>query len=306
MPKKTFLLIVIPILIFTIVTGLLLGSKPVSTPTEIKIESEVGRVAPGAQIRYTGPLDTQIKELPTYKVRTTPISEMASTIAHSLNLLPHPKVPNLWLSLDSKTSLSIEPDANQITLALSFSETPAEPLDITQAAQMAQEYLEKMGLPNFSVEREKISYLPKSENHSNDDIVLLVPVSQDLSNLPVLFDFKISLQQSIWFENGQISKVTLTPGFEADEIGIKDLISPPEAIKNIQSGLGTVIKVDSTEQALPVQNFELSQAVLNKAALEYRVEQSSSLARPYYHFYGQTSQDGAMKLIEIITPAVSN
>jgi hypothetical protein len=241
-------------------------------------------------------------------------SPLIDSLIKKFQLQPSPHVTNVWKG--ETYSLEFDQTNNEYRLSKNFlpritnsktiSQSSVARL-ITSASQAAKDIFPDTLFIAFP---EKIELLRADGLFEEAPIEtathIRIPFGLSYYDTPVLLDFSRGFPMTIVLDaDGEMTALVARPftaEFEASSQ--HSTLSTQEAIQEIQRGNASI--VDSySEQTITPKLESVVRGEFISAALEYRIDTSTNLLIPYYHFKGTlVNIDNDIFTADVITPAV--
>lgn len=224
-------------------------------------------------------------------------------------LKPLAQPPNVWVGKDY--SLTKDEGMGFFILVKNIPSTSTAVVNKNQALASAQSLLSTF-FPNITLSPvlEKIGYLeggtepaPTTPEKAQ---TMYIPFSYKIDNYPVFYQNQREYPFEVVMNNSnEIQRLFFYPFFYTfSSLEKKAPISIQAAMQNTQNGKASVVG-SRADVGGPTQMSQVSSANFTDVSLEYRVDDKSQLAYPFYRFSGSGVDARGKKIsLEVITPAV--
>jgi hypothetical protein len=262
-------------------------------------------------VKYTGPAFSGPSELPIQRLtQTIPMTSVRDELVADFNLKN--SGAGSWSS--DTYSLSFINQINQyIFVSNTFLEPTQQVINRDQAQIVAQSFIQKyFSQLNLDLVANKIQAMSDqdgsdttSTNEANATMYQF-PFSYTFEGIPLAYGSISSLPVKVVVNiNYQPQKVSFFSSlYKFVTLSNKPLISVESAVANINQGKASITSAFQPDfQQIDLST--ISSAELTSVELEYKLDNESKLAYPFYHFKGaaKTPQDTLLE-VEIVTPAV--
>lgn len=265
-----------------------------------------------ANIRFQG----TIPEFPTSlsiarAIRTQQtLTELINELALRFKMEPIPELTNGWAS--ENYSLTIDPQDQSTILTQNEVLESDRIVDFDQALSVATETTSSL-FPQIPLQplKEQVIY-SRGDVHMLEVVPaqaseVLIPFAPLIDDLPVYYRNFTSWPFMVTINSqDELVRLEFYPLFFTFEtIGQRNLISVERAIENINRNQGAIISGYQTDLT-PLNWQAVTRGTFDTVSVEYRIDNESSLAYPFYRFSGQLINDEGQTIeAEVITPAVA-
>src|SRR3989344_2051310 len=221
----------------------------------------------------------------------------------------NPSVP-VWAGPE----YSLSKNVSEHFISLSRNQIPTEQNRLTDEAaiSLAQNTLRSL-YPQISVfvlpeQTEYFSAGPELAAATSDQAgivrLLFMPTAGDL---PIYSFFRYRPAIEVWVSSAGLEKLVVVPPLLSVTLGQEYAsLSVPQALKQIESGVGSIIFAYPEDVVITPRLSEVDRATFSEVFLEYRINPETKAAIPSYRFVGTlTTRAGDSLDAEVITPAIA-
>ena len=285
-------------------------------PPEFLLENADGSTTRFANIVYSGETPSFPAEVPLAQAEPLNLTEglVLDQLIAGFQLVERPQAKSIWNG--PEYSLVVNQAEKNYTLVINPDRMllGEEKIDETKALAEASKFLASI-LPgvSFTPQRNKIIYLDNSIQNSlttpANAKMLSIPFAPTIDGIPVFFENRSSFPFSISINSQyqvqklvfQIMFVTFVP---KEKIS---LISISQAVENINLSRASIISSDIVNGRMDtiISTANVRAGNLKSVTLEYRWDETTGIAYPFYRFTGIIDVDSGESLqAEIVTPAI--
>jgi hypothetical protein len=284
-------------------------------PPELLTNAE-GQTSTFSTVTYTGPNKTFPETLSSYRVTSRlEYENQVLTVLKNAFQLKEDRSKSFIQHLGPEYGM-VEQELPNGKLFSFSSITPVDDdgvyISDTEALPIANEfvsqYLTELPLTPIMSQIQVITqfedYAPQS---SGSGLGVRIPYTYTIENYPVfyktsnLFPFEVLIKKTRKVEKLTFHPQFLSIGEKAQEYSV---LSIPQAVENIKSGIGTVIQANSEDFGYMDINT-IKNATLTDVELEYRVDEERQVALPFFRFQATMINENNMNLLgEVLTPAI--
>lgn len=312
--KKHWKIYVVGLVVFILVISAILRTltpAAVPIPSSSVLQQNVdGSKTTFQNITFSGTAPPIPGQLKTYAVQNVDNyeQEVLSRLLQQFSLQPT-SAPNVWTgpqySLTKDKSLGFYIlNQNSLSVSSTF-------IDKDRAVSTAQNLIGQI-FPDLSIQADLsgMSYLgggfdpaPVDEKTAK---IIHIPFAVQLDSYPVFYnnqrEFPFAVQVN---SSNDVQQLFFYPQFfKTQPVNSFSSLSPSQALNNIQAGKATIIGRRNNQPEVINLN-QISSADLQSMNIEYRVDNQSNLALPYFRFTGQGHNTANQEFeFEVITPAI--
>lgn len=240
--------------------------------------------------------------------------ELLDSLVKAFELKPSPYIDAVWVG--PEYSLEYDAATNEYRLSSNATITPdqvsilsptAIPQLIAQAENTASSIFPQTSFVSFPNKTELLvgegEFSPATETTATH---LSVPFGPSFFQIPVVPEYDRALPMLIYLNaRGETTKVVARPFSTKFEASTQQhALSVQEALQQIERGNASIIDSYSETTTTPKLN-RVVRGDFTDATLEYRIDSTTNIMIPYYHFVGTLiNNDNDIFTADVITPAV--
>jgi hypothetical protein len=293
----------------------ILTPPPLAVPETPLLTQQLNDVQPVFRnLNFTGQAPTFPSSLTvaTYQPSSAATTDLLTPLITKYSLTPHPAVPNLWSS--STQSLFWRTSTNVVELSLITPTTieASGPFPTSEAVNTTAQFItDNLPFLNGVVPlSDKVIHfsgdfeLVRTTN-LNEATQMVIPFAYQIEGLPVMVGTTSSFPAEVFIDrNRTILKIIFSPvPLSYTLTPAQRVISLDEAVANINNQKGTIIGYN-LESGTDISLGQIQQGELTQVIMEYRLDPTSNLIYPFYHFAGKVQTPSGETALEVITPAI--
>ncbi|MBW7944453.1 hypothetical protein H3C70_03575 [Patescibacteria group bacterium] len=292
-----------------------LTPKKVTIPETSFVTTNVNDTLPHiTDVSYTGPTADFPTQFPIFSSRQLfSEGQVVSDISAKYGLLKPDPEANYWINGD--LGLVHDQTTGSYTLILKDPSNEALPVvDPTRAEEVAHSFLEEV-FPEIPLRpmMDAASYYIMSSEPDNtvtasEATAVVIPYTPEIeTEYPVIYEksFQPAFAVTVDGEN-TIRVLQFFPLFQQfTKVDEQAPISIDQALEQIKQGVASIISATIVDyNRVPIS--DLTKAEFTSVTIEYRLDPTSQLLYPFYHFTGKgTNSRNVNAEIDVITPAVN-